>query len=293
MFPRSYTDAVQSPGVTFYGVRGSTPFSAASHIGFGCNTCCVVIDIPEEKPIILDMGSGLFAYARELGDCALEASVLLTHLHWDHVAGLPFFSPVLCPGGVLDIYGPPDEGMTLDEAINTLIKPPFFPVTIADFAGELRMYDFWSDDVEVSTAKVWARPVPHTSATSGYRVEVAGKSVVYIPDHQQPIDDASHVADTVLELCDGADLLIHDGQYPQALFEKRAHWGHSTPRYAVEVARQAGVSSLALFSHDPMHTDEQLLAIERHAQELGEAAGLRQVFSAREGMRIDLSELPN
>ena len=280
-----------STGVTFYGVRGSTPFSASTHIGFGGNTCCVVIDIEDEKPIILDMGSGLFAYASTF-DGALEATVLLTHLHWDHVAGLPFFSPVLCPGGLLDIYGPPDAGMSLDQAINTLIQPPFFPVTTADFAGELRIHDFWCDDLEVSTAKVWARPVPHTSATSGYRIEVAGRAVVYVPDHQQPIDDPTRVADSVLELCDGADLLIHDGQYPQALFEQRAHWGHSTPDYAVEVARQAGVQSLALFSHDPMHTDDELLAIERYAQDLGERAGLTQVFSAREGVRLDLAELP-
>ena len=125
-----------------------------------------MIDIEDEKPIILDMGSGLFSYAQALGDCALQASVLLTHLHWDHVAGLPFFAPVLCPGGKLDIYGPPDEGLTLEEAIRTLIKPPFFPVTIDDFAGELRMQDLWSDDMELSGAKIRSRPVPHTSATS-------------------------------------------------------------------------------------------------------------------------------
>ncbi|MDA9360066.1 MBL fold metallo-hydrolase [bacterium] len=283
---------MSSSGVTFYGVRGSTPISAPTHVGFGGNTCCAVIDIPDEKPIILDMGSGLFAYSRSLGDCALEATVLLTHLHWDHVAGLPFFSPVLCPGGSLDIYGPPDAGLTLEGAIRTLIRPPFFPVTIDDFAGDLRMHDLWCDELQVSTAKVWARPVPHTSATSGYRVEVGGKTVVYIPDHQQPIDDSTKVADTVLELCDGADLLIHDGQYPQALFDQRAPWGHSTPDYAVEVARQSGVSSLALFSHDPLHTDEQLVGIEQYAQDLGEKAGLSQVFSAREGVRISLAELP-
>ena len=168
----------------------------------------------------------------------------------------------------------------------------FDGLTIDDFAGDLRMHDLWCDELQVSTAKVWARPVPHTSATSGYRVEVAGKTVVYIPDHQQPIDDSTKVADTVLELCDGADLLIHDGQYPQALFDQRAHWGHSTPDYAVEVARQSGVSSLALFSHDPSHTDEELAGIEQYAQDLGEKAGLSQVFSAREGVRIPLAELP-
>lgn len=274
--------------VTFFGVRGSTPFSAASHTGFGGNTCCVVIQTGDEAPIILDMGSGLFGYAQQLAGQAIRGTVLLTHLHWDHVAGLPFFSPVLMPGGGIDIYGPPDEGMSLDEALNRLISPPFFPVTMDDFAGDIRIHDFWDGEMTVGSATVRSRPVPHTSATSGYRVEVGGASVVYVPDHQQPIDDPSKVADSVLELCDGADLLIHDGQYPPDLFEKRAHWGHSTPGYAVEVARQAGVQSLALFSHDPMHTDEKLEAIEVDAKERGANAGVPEVFAAREGMTLHL-----
>lgn len=274
-------------GVTFYGVRGSTPFASATNTTFGGNTCCVLVEVPNEDPIILDMGSGLFSYSLAHGERPLTATVLLTHLHWDHVAGLPFFSPVLCPGGKLDIYGPPDEGLSLEQAINRLVSPPFFPVTIADFAGEINIHDFWIEDLAVGSAKVRALPVPHTSATSGYRIDVGSTSVVYIPDHQQPIDDASKVADSVLELCDGADLLIHDGQYPPHLFEKRAHWGHSTPAYAIEVARQAGVASLALFSHDPMHNDEQLHSIEATACAAGADVGIK-VFSAREGMRLDL-----
>lgn len=275
-------------GVTFHGVRGSTPFAAATHTGFGGNTCCVVIDIPDDPPLVLDMGSGLFGFALECDNAPMHVNVLLTHLHWDHVAGLPFFGPVLCPGGSVDVYGPPDEGLTLEQAIRQLVQPPFFPVTIDDFAGTIAAHDLWNDDFVVGTAKVRARPVPHTSATSGYRIEVGGTSVVYIPDHQQPIDDASKVADSVLELCDGADVLIHDGQYPPELFAQRAHWGHSTPAYALEVARQAGVSSVVLFSHDPMHTDAQLEQIEADAQRLGAELGLDSVISAREGMRLEL-----
>lgn len=274
--------------MTFYGVRGSTPFSTPHYVEFGGNTCCVVVQIDGENPIILDMGSGLFGYSKALDGCVLEASVLLTHLHWDHIAGLPFFSPVLCPGGALDVFGPPDVGMSLDEAVNRLIQPPYFPVTTQDFAGTIRFHDLWCDDLEISSAKVRARPVPHTNATSGYRIEANGHVIVYVPDHQQPIDDATKVAESVLELCDGADLLIHDGQYPAKLFEQRAHWGHSTPEYAIEVARQAGVESLALFSHDPLHDDNELRSIEVAAQRLGESVGLASVFSAREGMRIKL-----
>lgn len=275
-----------SPVVTFFGVRGSTPYGNADRVGFGCNTCCVVIEIEGENPIILDMGSGLFGYAQHLADCELQATVLLTHLHWDHIAGLPFFSPVLCPGGALDVFGPPDEGMSLHEAIDKFIQPPYFPVTLADFAGDLTINDLWNAEIEASGAKVKARSVPHTSATSGYRVDIAGHSIAYLPDHQQPIDGSMAIPESVLELCDGVDLLIHDGQYPVELFKERAHWGHSTPGYAVEIARASGAASLALFSHDPLHTDEQLLEIEKGAQELGRAAGLTSVFSAREGTSI-------
>lgn len=275
--------------MTFHGVRGSTPFATLDRMEFGANTCCVVVQVQDEKPIILDMGTGLFGYAQSLEDCALEASVLLTHLHWDHVAGLPFFSPVLCPGGVLDIYGPADGGMSLDEAINTLIQPPFFPVTMQAFAGDIRIHDFWDTDLVLGTAKVRARSVPHTSATSGYRLEINGHVIVYIPDHQQPLDGSMNVAPSVLELCDGADLLIHDGQYPPELFAERAHWGHSTPAYAVEIARQCGVGSLALFSHDPLHNDEQLRAIEQCAQDAAARSGITNVFSAREGMTVDFT----
>lgn len=273
--------------VTFHGVRGSTPYSTASRMKFGGNTCCVVVEAPGVKPMILDMGTGMFGYAQTLNGSALEATVLLTHLHWDHVAGLPFFSPVLCPGGALDVYGPPDEGMTLDQAINRLITPPYFPVTLNDFAGRIDIHDLWDDSLQFGDVVVRSRPVPHTAATSGYRIEAGGRVVVYVPDHQQPLDDPTSVADSVLELCADADLLIHDGQYPPALFAERSDWGHSTPAYAVEVARQAGVRSLALFSHDPLHDDAALEDIEAEAQALGAAAGIETVFSAREGMHIE------
>jgi len=272
--------------VSFHGVRGSTPFSAASHTTFGGNTCCVVVDIPNENPIILDMGSGAFSYAMSLGDQGIQATALLTHLHWDHVAGLPFFAPVLRADGALEMFGPPDDGMTFEEAIRGLITPPYFPVTIDDFPGKLTIHDCWVEDLEVSGVKVRALPVPHTSATSGYRLEIAGVVITYIPDHQEPVDDPTQVAPSVLELADGADLLIHDGQYPRDLFEQRSNWGHSTPSYAIEVARQAGVKALALFSHDPLHTDTKLAEMEAHAQEQAAPLGF-EVFSAREGMQLD------
>lgn len=273
--------------VSFHGVRGSTPFSAASHTGFGGNTCCVVVDVPGERPIMLDMGSGAFSYALSVGGSALDAVALLTHMHWDHVNGLPFFAPVLQPGGALEMWGPPDEDLTFEEAIRGLIKPPYFPITIDDFPGKLTIHDCWKEDLQLGPVRVRALPVPHTSATSGYRLEIDDFVIAYVPDHQEPVDDPSVVAPSVLELADHADLLIHDGQYPRDLFEQRSNWGHSTPGYAIEVAHQASAKSLALFSHDPLHTDDQLVAIEAEAKAQGAAVGV-DVFSAREGMQLEI-----
>lgn len=275
-------------GVTFYGARGSTPFCADTHTDVGGNTCCVVLDIPNHDPIIFDMGSGLYGYGMSVSQDTYAASVLLTHLHWDHVAGLPFFAPALRSGGRLDIYGPPYAGLSLEATIRSLISPPYFPVTIDVFAGTLNFHDTWNQDFEIGDVKIMARPVPHTNATNGFRVDTGTSVITYIPDHQQPIDDSSIVAESVLELAEGADLLIHDGQYPLDLFEQRAHWGHSTPDFAVEVARQSGCKRLALFSHDPMHNDEKINEIESYAQDLAADIDELEVFAARQSQFLSL-----
>ena len=136
----------------------------------------------------------------------------MTHLHWDHVQGLPFCVPINREGAQLDIYGPPQEGLTLAEAFEEFMRPPYFPVRIGDLVGDIRFHTVDDTDFAVGDAKVRARYVPHVGATFGYRVEFAGISVAYISDHQQPLDGDS-IAPEVLELADGADLLIHDAQF--------------------------------------------------------------------------------
>jgi ribonuclease BN (tRNA processing enzyme) len=143
------------------------------------------------------------------------------------------------------------------------------------------------DDFAVGSAKVRSRWVRHTDATLGFRVEVAGRVIVYIPDHGQACGDHSddHVPDAVLELCDGADLLIHDAQHTTDEFEPKRHWGHSTVDYALQ-----GVREVVLFHHDPAHDDADLDRIEREARELGSRLGLAGVTAAREGADVLLGE---
>lgn len=277
--------------VTFYGTRGSTPVAGDGHSRFGGQTSCVVIDHPAGPPIILDVGTGLRRYGcqlREAGVTDYQATVLLTHTHWDHVQGLPFFAPLIDPATRLDIYGPGDCGRSFPDLIPQLMSPPFFPVTPDQLPADIAFHELHDDDIGLGDVKVRARPVPHTACTNGYRVEVAGVSIAYVPDHQQPLHRPDHVDETVLELVDGVDLLIHDAQFTPELFEQRRDWGHCTAAYAVTVAAQAGVARLALFHHDPFHDDDAIDALAAGAVADAEGFPGLEVFAAAAGGTVDL-----
>jgi len=274
--------------VTFYGVRGSCPCPSESNARYGGNTACVALEAEEgdEPPIILDLGTGL----RRLGegqpcDGTFRATALVTHLHWDHVQGLPFFAPVDRVGATFDIYGPEQEEGPLGEVFGGFMRPPYFPVTFTELRGDIRFHGVSTDELVIGGAKVMVRPVPHVGATVGYRIEWGGSSVAYISDHQAPLD-LRRVADSVLELCDGVDLVIHDAQYTPAEFAERAHWGHCTIDYAVLVAKEAGARRLALFHHDPAHDDDRMDGLLEGARCLGAMAGLDEVLAAAEGLHL-------
>jgi phosphoribosyl 1,2-cyclic phosphodiesterase len=277
--------------VTFFGVRGSTPCSCEANQRYGGNTACVAIEEPGQEPIILDLGTGLrFLGATQPTDGSFRGHALVSHLHWDHVQGLPFFVPVNRPGAQIDIYGPPqDDGRSLEEAFGEFMCPPYFPVRFDDLAGTFRFHTLDEGVHAVGDAKVTTRLVPHCGPTNGYRVEQHGLTVVYISDHQMPIDGSMDIAEGVLELCADADLLIHDAQYTPDEFAAKAHWGHCTVDYAVHVAREAGVRRLALFHHDPDHDDETLDRLLDDARTSAGSTGPDEIIAASEGLTLALS----
>jgi phosphoribosyl 1,2-cyclic phosphodiesterase len=269
---------------SFHGVRGSTPCPCPSNRRYGGNTSCVALEAEGFDPIVFDLGTGLRFWGATLSDEPFRGAALVTHMHWDHVQGLPFFVPVLKPGAVLDVYGPPTEEGSLAETFEAFMRPPFFPVRTADLLGDIRFHDVHDCALEVGGAKVTVRSVPHVGVTNGYRVEMGGATVAYISDHQMPLDGSHRVSDNVLELCDGADLVIHDAQYTVEEFPAKATWGHCTVDFAVFVAQEAGAKRLALFHHDPSHGDERLDELLVHAQSLARD-GL-EVISAQEGLSV-------
>lgn len=272
--------------VTFYGVRGSTPCHGDDTRRYGGNTSCVGVAVPGAAPLFFDLGTG----ARYLGlqhpvDGSFRGTCLLSHLHWDHVQGLPFFPPLMCPGARLDVYAPQqDDGRTLGAAFADMIRSPQFPVSLDQLPGTIDYHDLTDADFHVGDVAVRSRLVPHLGPTLGYRVEYGGRSVAYLSDHQQPHDSDFSFTSGVRDLVQGVDVLIHDAQYTPAEFTTKHQWGHSTVEYAVWLAGQLDVGTLALFHHDPLRSDD---ALDRTVARFEATGGVR-VVAAHEGLVLDL-----
>ena len=276
--------------LSFYGVRGSTPCACDSNLRYGGNTACVVLEEPGHPPVVLDLGTGLrFFGDHQPQDGSFAGYALVTHLHWDHVQGLPFFVPIHQPGARLEVFGPVEDGIGLAQAFDDFMRHPYFPVGIAQLAGDVTFNDLEPGAHRVGDATVVAARVPHIGPTFGYRVTLGGVTVAYVPDHQQPMDGSLEVDPAVVELCRGADVLVHDAQFTAEEFDRKPHWGHCTMEYALAVAEAADVRRLVLFHHDPSHDDDTLDRLLAGVRDHPLAAGRDEVLAASEGLTLSLA----
>ena len=275
--------------VEFHGVRGSTPCHGDEIRRYGGNTSSVSVSAPGSDPILFDLGTGVRYYG--LG-CPAErpfrGSCLLSHLHWDHMQGLPFFTPLLRSGAELDVYAPSQaSGRTVRDVMTDSIRPPLFPITLSELPGDIRFHDVADSEFSLGEFDVMSRLIPHIGRTCGYRVTWRGHSVSYLSDHQQPCDGSFAVTPGAMELCQGVDILIHDAQYTPAEFAAKCDWGHCMIEYAIWLAAEAQARTLVLFHHDPAHDDDRLDALAGAAAACGKARGI-EVVAAYEGLRLTL-----
>jgi len=274
--------------VTFHGVRGSTPCHGDDIARYGGNTSCVSVRADGERPLLFDLGTGLryFGNGHPPGE-PFQGTCLLSHLHWDHVQGLPFFTPLQHPDAELVVYAPGQDGEpTASDVLAATICPPLFPIGLHGFPAQIDIREA-PPSFRVGGFEVTSAAVPHVGHALGYRVAHGGRSVAYVSDHQQPLSGA-RIAPGVRELCAGVDLLIHDAQYTPAEFARKRDWGHCTVEYAVWLAAQVGAVQLALYHHDPCHDDDTIDRLAAMATECGRDMGV-QVFAAYEGLTVDLA----
>jgi phosphoribosyl 1,2-cyclic phosphodiesterase len=271
--------------VKFYGTRGSIPVPEKEYMHFGGNTACVLIRFDNEKLLILDAGSGMRKLGQELAADPVgtrHLRIALSHTHWDHIQGFPFFQPAFLPEYTLDLYlGKRNEmEQDLKSIFSNQMRFEYFPIGLEKLQATIR---FWEPEpVPTLTSwggKVSACPLPHPGQSYGYRYEYGGKTIVYCTD----VEHGEEINPSVVELAQGADLLIHDAQYTPEELPARQGWGHSSWLQAVQVAQQAQVKRLALFHHDPAHTDHFLLQEEKRCKAI-----LPTAFFAREGMEVVL-----
>ena len=272
--------------VQFWGARGSVPVSGERFIKYGGNTTCVVFSHDNEH-IIIDGGTGLKAFGDSLEGQPLDATFLFTHVHWDHIQGLPFFSAAFHPGSNIKVKGVSRDGWDFKNILSLQMTPPTFPVPIDILGGLKEIGEFKVDQsYEFGQFKIHGIDQNHPNGVVAYRVEAGGHSAVFATDVEH---GGENLDQRLIELCQGVDLLIHDAQYTEDEYHGRSGpsrkgWGHSMWTEAVEIAQQSSVGRLALFHHDPSRSDEGIDQIEAESQRVFSGT-----FAAREGAIFDFS----
>ncbi len=292
-----------TPRLKFWGVRGSTPAPGPSTVEYGGNTSCIEIRAKGEL-IILDAGTGLRLLGRQLAeefkDQPLGLTILLTHTHWDHIQGLPFFQPIYQPQNRVRILGYEGARHGLSSVLSSQMENPFFPITLRELPANLQIEELKELKFSIGRVRVEACFANHPGICVGYRLFTGESSIAYFPDNEPHFTangvDAKAAAEYVqgqerrmISFLRGVDILVMDAQYDRAEYEQHIGWGHACLDDVVALALKAEVKKLFLFHHDPDHDDAKITAMTAHARKLvKEQNGKLQVEAAREGLAIEL-----
>ncbi len=284
--------------VTFWGTRGSIPTPGAHTARYGGNTPCVAVEGAGGQLVILDAGTGIRALGLKLVEHqngAVNAEILLSHTHWDHIQGLPYFKPFFSPGNAVRIWGSAQGDVALETILRQQMHPSVFPVPLDALSAKLTVQPVHGDEFSIGEFRVRSMKLRHPGTTLGYRLTpvAGGPSMAYVTDNELGTGGNYGTTGTwradLIEFLRGVELLIHDAMYTPAELAGHAGWGHSSYLEAVALAADAGVRRLVLFHHEPEHDDrtmdELLAAARREAKPRGHPV---EVLAAQEGMHLTL-----
>jgi phosphoribosyl 1,2-cyclic phosphodiesterase len=292
--------------VKFWGTRGSIATPGPATTIYGGNTSCVEVRCGTDI-LIFDSGTGIrplgLTLMEEFAGRPLTVHVFISHTHWDHIQGFPFFLPAYEPETTIHVYGSTGQGRPLEKILRGQMDSDYFPVALGDMRATLHVHEFKGKPFQIGDATVNAMYLNHPGMTLGYRVSCHGKSVVYATDNEPYRQTLEHLGQRAeagrdfgrrldaefMQFIAGADLYIGEAQYTDDEYPGRIGWGHSSISATVGVALEAEVRMLAFFHHDPLHDDDAVAAMARTANQLIEARGASlRCFPAREGEVLEV-----
>ncbi len=300
--------------IRFWGVRGSFPAPFGSHLRVGGNTCCVELRV-DDHVLICDGGSGIIPLGNNLmGQQDIkEVLVMMTHYHWDHISGLPFFVPAFVPGWKVNFFGPGENEQEIERRISEQMVDPYFPVEIEMWMADIRYKLLKNGQINYGPFVIETFNVHHPGSTYGYRILVHGKTIIYVSDNELGFIDGTienrkeeleprefemikqmqqEEHDKAVEVIEGAHVLIHDAQYTPEDYAKKRGWGHSCYIDTVNFGVDARVKQLYLYHADPTYNDFKIEEIHRECVKIvHERNASVECHIAREGMIIDIDQL--
>ncbi len=282
--------------LTFWGVRGTLPVPGRKTVRYGGNTSCVSIEFPKDNFFIFDAGTGIKELSNYLISekrAPIKATVFISHPHWDHINGIPFFTPLYAKGNRVEICGPPNGDMSMRGLISGQMDGVYFPINIKEFGATVSFHDLGEERFAIDTVEIQTMFLNHPGKCLGYRMDYKDRSICYVTDNEiYPESNRLYNESYVNKLADfvsDTDALITDCTYTDEEYEEKIGWGHSSISQVVELADRARVKNLCLFHHDPDQTDDDIDDKLEMAQAILEKKGSSTICIApKEGESFDL-----
>ena len=278
--------------IEFWGTRGSIPSPGPNTIKYGGNTPCLTVTLKDDSLLIFDAGTGIRQLGLSLEEKRepIKVNIFITHSHWDHIQGVPFFTPAYHPQNELTIMGCASVNQHIRKSLTDLMQQPYFPVGFETLKASINFLDHFSGRFDVKQAQIEVIPLNHPGDGLGFKVIEDDCVFVFLTDNELNAPQMNTSYEQLVDFCSGADLLVHDAMYTKEEQEARQGWGHSYYGDALQLAIDSQVKQLALFHHEPEHNDAAIDAIVEDCHKIIQTNSSDLIcFGARERQTVEIS----